>query len=181
MDKFRKNFPFVVITGKHDSEKGFECAEHGAKMVLSKGRSDFHNKLLRYVNFFALRNIICPGCHESPAPFVCRFMETLCGVRPYRVNELARALKISGKSLRDAWMKYVGIGPKYSLCIFHLYSKVFEYIEGVGCKSKAANFGKHEEKITRDSLNNIERYRRYYSRNRKLIESFIRNRSRLID
>lgn len=41
MDKYRQKIPFIVITGRKDSEKAFECGEHGGKKVLSKGGPDF--------------------------------------------------------------------------------------------------------------------------------------------
>jgi hypothetical protein len=179
MDKFRKDMPFITITARHDSEKGFECAKHGAKVVLSKDRPDFIEKLLCYTNLLSIKSIVCPSCHESPAPLLCRMIDSLFWRKPYHVNSIAIALKMSDRSLRDAWIKYVGINPKYSICIYHLYSKAFEYVERIGCRKGKINIQQciKETFNEKKAFSNHERFPNYYTRKRTIIENFIRSPS----
>ncbi len=174
LDTYRNKMPFVVITGRENTEKGFECGTHGAKRVISKGTPDFHDKMLRTANDLALMSIVFPGSHQQPSPFLCRCMEALLEKRPLYVNELARSLNMTDKTLRNGWTKYLGIDPKYSLCIFHLYAMAFDMV-GKLCKNGTAGgpVKKGKEPQTADFYTSEARFCRYYKKNKPLIDDFI--------
>jgi response regulator RpfG family c-di-GMP phosphodiesterase len=177
MDRYRKKIPFIIITGRIDTEKGFECSEHGGKKIFIKGEIDFLKNLLPTINEFALKSIVCPGCHESPSPFLSRCYDTLVEKRPLSVKELARYLHMSDRTLRNGCKKYSKIDPKYSICFFNLYSKVFECIEKVGCKGPEIDLEKCNSKIfgDQDYVKSHIRFFKYFLRKRALFDNLLRD------
>jgi CheY-like chemotaxis protein len=131
MDKYRKKMPFIVITARSDTEKGFKCGNSGVKETLMKNARDFEWRLVRAINKYAMGSVICPGFHESPPVALIRYMECLAQKKPACVNEWFSNLKMDYSFFRREWERYAGVKPKYSICIFHLFTAAFEYIEKI--------------------------------------------------
>jgi|GEM_PF-2848417 CheY-like chemotaxis protein len=177
LDAYKEKMPFIVITAREDTEKGFECCQRGAKHVISKGSPGFHDKMLATINKLALTSIVFPGYHERPSPFLSRCVELMIEKRPRYVKDVAQGLNMTDKAVRNGWKKYLGIEPKYSLCIFHLYLRAFERVEEI-CKKGILS---HTEK-TADELRAGAKAReldarccRYYRKHKAHIDAIIHN------
>jgi len=175
MDRYRQKMPIIVITGRKDSEKAFECGEHGGKKVVAKGENNFLEKVLTSINEFALKSIVCPGCHESASPFLNRCYDTLVGKKPFSVEALAQCLHMSERSLRIALNKNTRINPKYSICLFHLYSKLFECVEACASKGIGIDLKKYnsERLADPDYAKNYIRFCKYFLRKRTIFDNLL--------
>jgi CheY-like chemotaxis protein len=129
LDKYGAQMPFVIMSAQENTEKSFEAKKHGARAYIRKGNDDFMQKILKYCNQQALRSIVCPINSESPASPVFKYVEALINKKPNFVADWASEADITDRQLRCEWEEQVGFSPKHSLCMFHLFSKIFEKIE----------------------------------------------------
>jgi DNA-binding NarL/FixJ family response regulator len=133
LDKYGKKMPFVIMSAQEDTEKSFEAKKRGAKAYVRKG-DDFVRNVTLQCNRQALRSIVCPVSIDNPMSPIFRFLETLISKKPYFITDWAREANITDRHLRSEWEEHVGFSPKYSLCLYHLFSCIFEQIEAF-CKN----------------------------------------------
>jgi CheY-like chemotaxis protein len=168
MDRYRKKMPFIVITARSDTEKGFKCGSNGVKETLVKNARNFEGKLLTAINKYTLDSLICPGFHENPPAALTRYVESLKQKNPACVNEWVSNLKMDDSFFRREWDRYVGVKPKYSLCIFHLFSLAFEYAE------KNKDKGDFLESLIKNEY--YQKCKSYFLKNESAIKAFICNK-----
>jgi CheY-like chemotaxis protein len=129
MDKYGRDIPFVIMSAQDNTEKSFETKKHGAREYVRKGEADFIQRIIVCLNRQALQNMICPTLLEDPIDPLFKCMEALKNDNPERVVDWARQVNITDRQLRYEWKERLGFSPKHSLCVYHLYSRLFKEIE----------------------------------------------------
>jgi response regulator RpfG family c-di-GMP phosphodiesterase len=127
LDKYGRHMPFIITSATEDTEKAFECKKRGAKEFVRKGAKDFATKMVRCLNDQALNNMICPKCLEDT--HLCKYVDVLTRKNPQHVNAWAEEVNLTDRQLRYEWESHLGFSPKHSLCIYHLFSKLFKQVE----------------------------------------------------
>jgi CheY-like chemotaxis protein len=178
MDNYGKKMPFIVITARSDTERGFKCGSRGVKEILLKDSRDFERRLLSTINKYALKSIICPKFCENPSTTLIRFIECLDQKKPASVNEWVAYLKMDERYFRSEWEKYVGMMPKHSLCIFYLFSETFKYIEKVNIKGSIAKADSDILELIKklDASSCFKRCKEYFLQNEQILKDFISKR-----
>jgi CheY-like chemotaxis protein len=129
LDKCGRDLPFVIMSAQDNTEKSFEAKKHGAREYVRKGNADFIQRIIVCLNRQALQNMICPTLPEDPVDPLFKCVEVLKSHNPVRVADWASQVNITDRQLRYEWKERLGFSPKHSLCIYHLYSKLFKQIE----------------------------------------------------
>lgn len=114
VEKYGRRIPFVVLTARSDTEKGFACGIQGVKETFHKGGPDLFVRLLSAINKYALQSILCPGSHENPPANLMRFMASL-QKNPVSVKEWVSSLNMDDSYFRREWEKYSGLEPRFAL------------------------------------------------------------------
>jgi CheY-like chemotaxis protein len=174
LEKFGKTIPFIIMTAREYSDSTFECGKRGAQAYIRKGASDFDYSLVSNLNHNALPNLVCPAYVKGGDGLLNRSMESLMQNNPEQVSVWARDLKVSESRLWNEWQKRMAMNPKYAICIFHVFSKIFETINDA-CRNEAA-FALFDQKECSRSLFASSGYKRcleYYFMNIKDIEPFV--------
>lgn len=163
-----------IMTARDDIEKTFECGRRGAKAFVRKDSPKFKFTLISALNMFALPNIIRPGYSEGDPSLLCRSVDAMIKNNPPQVKDWAREVDILESKLWKEWKKQLGINPKYALCVFHVFSKIFNQIEDA-CKTMDS-LARFDPKECGESLLNSTTYKRcfeYYLFNKQAINDHI--------
>jgi DNA-binding NarL/FixJ family response regulator len=171
LDKFGKKFPFIIMSAQSDTEKAFEAKQHGAMAYIRKGDKDFMQRIIANLNRQALRSIVCPVVLENPASVVNTLVEILVNKNPAMIADWAREANINDRKLRNEWEEHVGFCPKYSLCMYHMFSKIFSIVENY-C-GKNIDHDKYFVEKCLQSLEESTSCKRYF-------EYFLLNRSHIM-
>ncbi len=129
LETFGRSIPFVMMSGRQDVDKVFECGKRGAKAFAPKATMEFSTKLISSVNKNALLNMICPGYRGDEQTLVAKSVEILITANPINVNEWARQTDVPARLIHREWKERLGISPLHALTVFHLYSGLFAEIQ----------------------------------------------------
>jgi CheY-like chemotaxis protein len=174
MDKYGKTIPFIVISGRQDTEKGIECGRRGAKAFASKGKQSFYREFISSLNKYALINLICPLYNESQKDLLSQSLEMLVATNPQSVSEWARTANITERQLHREWKERLGINPLHALYVYRLYSALFACIQKEIAATEPAETFTMEEAVK--FLLKSDDYRKtfeYYLLHKRQISSFL--------
>jgi CheY-like chemotaxis protein len=174
IDKFGKTIPFIIMTARDDTEKTFECGRRGAKAFIRKDSQKFRYALLSALNMYALINLICPGYSEGGQSLLCRSVDLMTKNNPMQVKEWARDLDILESKLWKEWKKHMGVNPKYALCIFHVFSEIFNHVNDACANNE--RLARFDPKECGELLLNSTTYKRcleYYLYNKHAINDYV--------
>jgi len=174
LDKYARTIPFIITSATEDTEKAFECKKRGAKAFVRKGSEDFMNKIIRSINQQSLLSMICPKFVQDTTSPLSRFVNVLLQKNPEHINEWAREANITDRQLRYEWETHLGFSPKHSLCIYHLFSKLFEQIELVCSANKDPDESWMDERsqLLNASIS-YKRFLEYYFLNRAEVNASV--------
>jgi FixJ family two-component response regulator len=136
LDTYKKIIPFIIMTSNEDTPKAFKCSKRGAKDFISKTTPtsfNFHS-LIKSINHYALLNMLYPEYDENEHGNISGCIEALVGKDPSQVKEWVNKLKISGRQIRNVWEDCLDLNPKQTLCVYHLFSRLFNQIVAT-CKN----------------------------------------------
>jgi hypothetical protein len=174
LDKFGKTMPFIIMTARDYSEITFECGRRGAKAYIRKDSPAFNYNFISALNKFALPKIVCPKYVEGDHGLLCRSVDSMIKNNPRHVNEWARELDILESKLWREWQNQLGVNPKYALCIFRIFSEIFNQINNA-CRNNET-FARFEQKECGKTLLNSITYKRcleYYLFNKQAINRYM--------
>jgi response regulator RpfG family c-di-GMP phosphodiesterase len=174
LDRFGRTIPFIITSATEDTEKAFECKKRGAKAFVRKGSVDFMNKIIKSINQQALLSMICPKFVQDTNSPLSKFVNVLLQKNPEHINEWAREANITDRQLRYEWETHLGFSPKHSLCIYHLFSKLFEQIEIIcsGNKDPDEIWMEERSQFLNGSIG-YKRFLEYYFLNRSEVDASV--------
>jgi FixJ family two-component response regulator len=136
LDTYKKIMPFIIMTSSEDTAKVFKCSKRGAKAFIGKTTPtsfNFH-ALITNVNHYALLNMLYPEYDENDQSNICKYIEAVVNKDPYQVKDLAKELNLSDRQVRYVWENHLGLNPKQTLCVYHIFSRLFNQIDAI-CKN----------------------------------------------
>jgi CheY-like chemotaxis protein len=174
LDKFGKTIPFIIMTARQDPDASFQCGRRGAKAFIRKATTTFNHALVSSLNKNSLFSMICPAYIEGENSLLSRSVDVMMKNNPQNVSEWARSLDILESKLWKEWKKQLGVNPKYALCVFHVFSKIFNHIDGA-CKNMDTLTRFDLEECGKSLLNSTtyKRCLEYYLFNKNVINSYI--------
>jgi CheY-like chemotaxis protein len=174
VEKFGKTIPFIVISSRQEIEIGGESILRGARENVDKASTTFYDKIIFLINKYALMNMICPKYREGRDSVICRLVEVLFEKAPLHVHEWALLANIDERQFRREWEKALGGCAYHSLCIYHLFSNMFEKQR----KLSENSYIRAKDMVQgypafRDDEKSYERFIEYYNRHKKEIDTCI--------
>jgi hypothetical protein len=127
LKNFRNQTGFIIMTGCESAQKGSQATAEGANIVLDKPQR-FEN-LLKTVNHYALKNLICPGnCLDHvPGDAMRRVIDTLFKHSPKDISTWLDTALVSDIYMRKLWKNHRGVQVRQVLFLYHLYQQAFSY------------------------------------------------------
>jgi CheY-like chemotaxis protein len=169
LNRHGRQIPFIITSSSNDPEKSFDTGKRGARSFVRKGTPDFLGKLVKNINRFSLLNMLCPSYPDCGSDMVARCIGVLLDKSPLHVNEWAREAAIQDRQLRRSWEESLGLNPKHSLCVYHIFSTLFRRIEA----EYAIEEGGSTEPQREIHADEYQRFFDYYQLNKSTIDSFI--------
>jgi len=113
LKKFSSSMPFIVLTARHDTKRGFESKDEGARTLVEKETP----ATLLEVKSATSKNAIRARLDGEQ---LRHHIDVLMKVRPRNVSEWAAEIGVTDSRLRKAWQHAYRRNPKHVLFLHKL-------------------------------------------------------------
>ncbi len=170
LQRYGATLPTIYVSGIGKLEQGFRLKELGARAVVTKPLTpDKCRIVIEKINAFFLDFILLPPDGILNDDILKSCCSTLKKNKPPSVASWATDSGIDESYLRRKWRLWFKVHPKVVLDMYCFFSYVFEtYVQQRECNSVS--------RAVKESR--IERFRRYYDRNRDICEWYLLGRQR---